>query len=208
MPSTLFRRKTAEPATARKHQGSRGRPRVLTQCLRAIAAISPQTQYRESLSVCSSLTSESSLAVLACKRDAVGRIDAPRSRLHTSRQLTGRDWCLDLGMVAADEAVVDAPGASHHDDDDEQQPLAVPWAHAALIALAAAPLFVPVNTNVNVIATATLTVFIGCRRSVKPEPPEDSMSQKVGCRPAMLQEHACNQTYERVHFPLRTSVHK
>ncbi len=66
-----------------------------------------------------------------------------------------------------------------HDGAAEQPPLAVPWAHALLIVGAALPLFVPVDTNVNVIATATLTVFIGCRRSVKPDPPEDSMSQKV-----------------------------
>ncbi len=65
------------------------------------------------------------------------------------------------------------------DETDEQLPLAVPWAHALLIAGAALPLFVPVDTNLNVIATATLTVYIGCWRSVKPDPPEDSMSQKV-----------------------------
>lgn len=97
-------------------------------------------------------------------------------------------------MVAPDAAQADAPTEYHEQqhDDDEQQPLAVPWAHAALIALAAAPLFVPVNTNVNVIATATLTVFIGCRRSVKPEPPEDSMSQKVGWPLLMLGPPVCN----------------
>lgn len=66
-----------------------------------------------------------------------------------------------------------------HDGATDQLPLAVPWAYALLIVGAALPLFVPVDTNVNVIATATLTVFIGCRRSVKPDPPEDSMSQKV-----------------------------
>ena len=67
----------------------------------------------------------------------------------------------------------------HQRQDEEALPLAVPWAHAALIAGAVAPLFLPVNTNVNVIATATLTVYIGCHRSVKPDPPEDSMSQSV-----------------------------
>lgn len=59
-------------------------------------------------------------------------------------------------------------------------PLAVPWAHALLVVWSLAPLAVAVNTNVNVIFTAVLTVFIGCRRSVKPTPPADSMSRQVG----------------------------
>lgn len=33
------------------------------------------------------------------------------------------------------------------------------------------PLVVKVNPNFNVVATACLTVFIGCHRSVKPAPP-------------------------------------
>ena len=59
-------------------------------------------------------------------------------------------------------------------------PLAVPWAHALLVVWSLAPLAVAVNTNVNAIFTAVLTVFIGCQRSVKPTPPADSMSRQVG----------------------------
>lgn len=57
--------------------------------------------------------------------------------------------------------------------------LQAPLAHAALFALAVAPLLVHVPTNANIIATAALTVLVGCWRSVKPEPPPESMSKKV-----------------------------
>lgn len=73
-----------------------------------------------------------------------------------------------------------AGSAAGEEDEEQPLPLAVPWAHMLLLAWTLAPLVVPVNTNVNVIFTAVLTVFIGCRRSVKPTPPVDSMSQQVG----------------------------
>jgi hypothetical protein len=41
--------------------------------------------------------------------------------------------------------------------------------------LSLAPLVIKVNSNFNVIATACLTVFIGCHRSVKPAPPSVSV---------------------------------
>ena len=37
--------------------------------------------------------------------------------------------------------------------------------------LTLAPLIVKVDSNVNVILTACLTVYVGCYRSVKPTPP-------------------------------------
>lgn len=84
------------------------------------------------------------------------------------------------GMVAQPAATVVTPDSRQQPEEDaEHLPLPVPWAHAALVLLSIAPLFVPVDTNLNVVATATLTVYIGCWRSVKPEPPQDSMSQKV-----------------------------
>jgi hypothetical protein len=88
-------------------------------------------------------------------------------------------------MVAEETAAVVTPDSQQQLEDSVHAPLPVPWAHAALVLLSVAPLFVPVDTNLNVIATATLTVYIGCRRSVKPEPPEDSMSQKVRSCPAV-----------------------
>lgn len=48
----------------------------------------------------------------------------------------------------------------------------------ALAILAALPAFVPIPVNLNIIATASLCVFVGCWRSVKATPPEDSMSRK------------------------------
>jgi hypothetical protein len=58
-------------------------------------------------------------------------------------------------------------------------PVAAPWMHAALIVWSLLPLIMPVNTNLSVIVTASVTVYIGCRRSVKPTPPEECMTQKV-----------------------------
>ena len=54
-----------------------------------------------------------------------------------------------------------------------------PCRHAALVALAVAPLLVAVPPNVNIVVTACLTVLVGCWRSVKPEPPPEAMSKKV-----------------------------
>jgi hypothetical protein len=53
-----------------------------------------------------------------------------------------------------------------------------PWAHAALLVLAVLPLVVPVPTNVNIVLTASATVFCGAWRSVKPEPPAEAMTKK------------------------------
>lgn len=54
--------------------------------------------------------------------------------------------------------------------------------HLVLALTAVAPLFVPVPVNVNIVVTAALTVLVGSLRSVKPTPPEDSMTKKVGER--------------------------
>lgn len=58
-------------------------------------------------------------------------------------------------------------------------PLAAPFAHALLALLAVAPLLVDVPVNLNIVVTAVLTVFVGCARSVKPEPPAEAMTKKV-----------------------------
>eukprot|EP00798_Chlamydomonas_sp_ICE-L_P009838 gene9838-7723_t len=50
-------------------------------------------------------------------------------------------------------------------------------AHLMLIALAIAPLIIHVPTSMNVIAMASLAVYCGCWRSVKPVLPEESMSK-------------------------------
>lgn len=54
-----------------------------------------------------------------------------------------------------------------------------PAGHALLAALAAAPIFLPVPVNFNIVATAAVTVYVGARRSVKPTPPQDSMTKKA-----------------------------
>ena len=51
---------------------------------------------------------------------------------------------------------------------DDSLHIAAPVAHLALIALAVAPLFTPVETNLNILGTATLAVFAGAYRSVRP----------------------------------------
>lgn len=55
-------------------------------------------------------------------------------------------------------------------------------AHLVLLAFAAAPLFMHVPPNFNVIVMASLTVYCGCWRSVKPELPQESMSKGEAMR--------------------------
>lgn len=50
---------------------------------------------------------------------------------------------------------------------------------AGLAVLAILPALLPVPVNVNIVLTASLCVFVGCWRSVKAEPPEDSLSKNV-----------------------------
>jgi uncharacterized membrane protein len=55
-------------------------------------------------------------------------------------------------------------------------------ASVALAGLSLAPLVIKVSSNFNVIATACLTVFIGCHRSVKPAPPSETVSKEHAMR--------------------------
>ncbi|KHN10231.1 Minor histocompatibility antigen H13 [Glycine soja] len=55
-------------------------------------------------------------------------------------------------------------------------------ANLALAGLTLAPLVVKVDPNLNVILTASLTVFVGCYRSVKPTPPTETMSNEHAMR--------------------------
>jgi len=71
------------------------------------------------------------------------------------------------------------PKASMTKEGHVHAPLKAPLAHAALGLLAVAPLVLPVPTNANIVLTAALTVFVGCWRSVKPEPPPEAMTKKV-----------------------------
>ncbi|CAI7861670.1 unnamed protein product, partial [Closterium sp. NIES-54] len=48
--------------------------------------------------------------------------------------------------------------------------------------LSVAPLFVKINPNFNVVAMASLTVFAGCYRSVKPAAPAETMSKEHAMR--------------------------
>ena len=63
-------------------------------------------------------------------------------------------------VLAAAEAVT-----SHAPDVHE--PIRAPFAQLALVVWAVLPLFVPINSNWNVIFTATMAVYIGCCRSVE-----------------------------------------
>nr|BCX99713.1 signal peptide peptidase 2 [Zostera marina] len=55
-------------------------------------------------------------------------------------------------------------------------------ANLVLAALTVAPLVVPVNSNLNVVLTACLTLLVGCYRSVKPTPPTETMSKEHAMR--------------------------
>ena len=63
--------------------------------------------------------------------------------------------------------------------DGHDEALPAPKSHAALALLAAVPLLVGINSNVNVVATAALAVYVGCWRSAKAAGPAESMSRKV-----------------------------
>lgn len=55
-------------------------------------------------------------------------------------------------------------------------------AHVSLIVLSVLPLFVHVPTNLNVVLTASIAVYAGCWRSVKPLPPSESMTKGEAMR--------------------------
>ncbi|KAJ6819385.1 signal peptide peptidase 1-like isoform X1 [Iris pallida] len=55
-------------------------------------------------------------------------------------------------------------------------------ANLALLGLTLAPLVLNVDPNLNVILTASLTVYVGCYRSVKPTPPSETMSNEHAMR--------------------------
>eukprot|EP00898_Chlorokybus_atmophyticus_P008048 jgi/Chlat1/8244/Chrsp77S07672 len=56
------------------------------------------------------------------------------------------------------------------------------WEQLLLAVVAAAPLVVPVNSNINIVVTACLTVYIGAHRSVKLTAPTETMSQHDAMR--------------------------
>lgn len=62
--------------------------------------------------------------------------------------------------------------------DEAVEGVPAPLSHLALLLIAVLPLFANVPTNVNIVITAAATVFCGCWRSVKPEPPSEAMTRK------------------------------
>ena len=69
------------------------------------------------------------------------------------------------------------PSSSHVHGHDEALP--APKSHLLLLFLSLAPAFLPIPANANIVATASLAVFVGCWRSVKQEAPTESMTRKV-----------------------------
>ena len=57
-----------------------------------------------------------------------------------------------------------------------------PLAHMGLACLSIAPLFVPVEPNVNIVLTASLAIVAGAHRSVKATPMQETMTQKDAMR--------------------------
>ncbi|KAK9820672.1 hypothetical protein WJX74_004224 [Apatococcus lobatus] len=66
--------------------------------------------------------------------------------------------------------------------DDQKTSIPSPGAHLLLLAVSLAPLAFPVHANALIILTASLTVWVGSCRSIKPEPPSESMSKKDAMR--------------------------
>lgn len=57
-------------------------------------------------------------------------------------------------------------------------------AQLLLLVLTILPLAVSVPANINIIATASMCVFVGCWRSAKDTPPSESMTKKVSMQQA------------------------
>ncbi len=65
-------------------------------------------------------------------------------------------------------------------------------AQLLLIGLTLLPLAIVVPANANIIATASLCVFVGCWRSVKLTAPSETMTKKVSMQPVFhVQLSAC-----------------
>ena len=64
-------------------------------------------------------------------------------------------------------------------DARHKSSLPSPGAHLLLLAVSLAPLVLPVHANALIILTASLTVWVGSCRSIKPEPPSESMTKQV-----------------------------
>lgn len=86
---------------------------------------------------------------------------------------------MDTGAVAAAPKLRSATVSSAAMYHSDRPALA---AHLALLALSLAPLVVRIDVNVNIVLTASLAVFAGAWRSVKPTPPEESMTKKDAMR--------------------------
>lgn len=74
-------------------------------------------------------------------------------------------------------AAASSSSSSHVHGHDEALP--APKSHLLLLLLSLAPAFLPIPANANIVATASLAVFVGCWRSVKQEAPTESMTRKV-----------------------------
>jgi minor histocompatibility antigen H13 len=61
-----------------------------------------------------------------------------------------------------------AKAAEEEERIEDALHVAAPLAHAALVALAVAPMFMGVEANFNILATATLAVYAGAHRAVRP----------------------------------------
>jgi len=76
-------------------------------------------------------------------------------------------------LAAAEAVIAHAP--------DPKEPVRAPFAQLALLFWAVLPLAVPISSNLNVIVTAALAVYVGCCRSVKSTdaPTEGAMTTAV-----------------------------
>ena len=82
-----------------------------------------------------------------------------------------------MAATTAKPAAAAASSSSHVHGHDEALP--APKSHLLLLLLSLAPAFLPIPANANIVATASLAVFVGCWRSVKQEAPTESMTRKV-----------------------------
>mmetsp|Transcript_70370 Transcript_70370/g.223014 ORF Transcript_70370/g.223014 Transcript_70370/m.223014 type:complete len:389 (-) Transcript_70370:208-1374(-) len=71
-----------------------------------------------------------------------------------------------------------------HDEQDvgDHSWMEAPYAHLLLLAVMLAPLAVQVPTNLNIVLTAVVTVYVGCYRSVKPSEAVETMTKSDAMR--------------------------
>ncbi len=139
---------------------------------------SAQRNCQDQLKVRSSAIFESTASRVSVVLVSGGREFEPRSGAY----LKGKRSKTAGKHTKISAAVITRPAMKSGQPDLEarhKSSLPSPGAHLLLLAVSLAPLVLPVHANALIILTASLTVWVGSCRSIKPEPPSESMTKQV-----------------------------